>query len=96
MKKSKKGEVHYLPEPPEGQNAESVEAKQKILVIEMQKKDPDLQLVDELMTITFSQCRKEIVGDEPLIADVLTRWPALLTERQVVFHVRPNCRLSIF
>ncbi|XP_048826440.1 uncharacterized protein LOC125704624 [Brienomyrus brachyistius] len=50
------------------------------MVAEMQKKDPDPQLVDEL---TFSQCRQEIIGEQPLPAEVLSRGPALFLERQV-------------
>ncbi|MED6253464.1 hypothetical protein ATANTOWER_030278 [Ataeniobius toweri] len=50
---------------------------------EMRKKDPDHQFVEDLMVATFSQRRKEIVGDQPLIAEVLSRWPALFNERQI-------------
>ena len=53
------------------------------MLLEVQKRDPDLQLLDELMTATFSQRRKEIIGDEPLISVVMDRWPALFSERQV-------------
>ncbi|XP_051778432.1 sterile alpha motif domain-containing protein 3-like [Erpetoichthys calabaricus] len=83
VKKSKKGEIHYLPDPPEGQSAEDTEEKRKLIVTEMQKKEPDLQVVDELMISTFSQRRKEIVGGEPLISEIFNRWPALFTERQI-------------
>lgn len=86
LKKSKKGEVNYLPDPPEGQSTENGEEKRKMMVTEMQKKDPDLQLVDEMMTATFSQRRQEIIGDQPLVPEVLTRWPALFHERQVINH----------
>jgi len=40
------------------------------MLLEVQKCDPDLQLLDELMTATFSQRRKEIIA-------------ALFNERQV-------------
>uniref|UniRef100_A0A8C2WFK8 Uncharacterized protein n=1 Tax=Cyclopterus lumpus TaxID=8103 RepID=A0A8C2WFK8_CYCLU len=85
MKKSKKGEVNYCPDPPEGQSHENIEEKRKLMVVEMLKKDPDHQLVEHLMTTTFSQRRKEIIGDQPLVAEVLSRWPALFLERQVEF-----------
>uniref|UniRef100_A0A8C4SA13 Uncharacterized protein n=1 Tax=Erpetoichthys calabaricus TaxID=27687 RepID=A0A8C4SA13_ERPCA len=87
VKKSKKGEIHYLPDPPEGQSAEDTEEKRKLIVTEMQKKEPDLQVVDELMISTFSQRRKGIVGGEPLISEIFNRWPALFTERQVTGHI---------
>lgn len=51
--------------------------------VEVLKKDPDHQQIDELMSATFSKRRKEIVGDQPLIGDVIARWPALFCERQV-------------
>ena len=38
---------------------------------------------------TFSQRRREIIGDEPLISAVVDRWPALFCERQVIM-----CQLS--
>ncbi|KAK1160991.1 sterile alpha motif domain-containing protein 3-like [Acipenser oxyrinchus oxyrinchus] len=35
------------------------------------------------MDITFSLRRKEIIEDEPLVAEINSRWPVLFTERQV-------------
>jgi hypothetical protein len=119
VKKSKKGEVHYCPDPPEGLSAEDMEGKRRMIEVhhihaytsylhfgfvfvkptilskyvslclcnpiqvEMLKKDLDHQQIEELMSATFSKRRKEIVGDQPLIGDVMTRWPAMFCERQV-------------
>lgn len=83
LKRSKKGEVHYLPDPPAGQSSFTSEENRKTMLLEAQKCDPDLQLLDELMTATFSQRRKEIIGDEPPISELMERWPALFSERQV-------------
>ncbi|XP_048121850.1 uncharacterized protein LOC125309168 [Alosa alosa] len=83
MKKSKKGEVHYCPDPPEGLNAEDMEEKRRMMEVEVLKKDSDHQQIDELMSATFSKRRKEIVGDQPLIGDVIARWPAMFCERRV-------------
>ena len=58
-----------------------MEEKRKMMEMEMLKKDPDHQLVEELMTATFSQ---EIIGDQPFITEVISRWPALFHERQVI------------
>uniref|UniRef100_A0A3B4ZWX9 PB1 domain-containing protein n=1 Tax=Stegastes partitus TaxID=144197 RepID=A0A3B4ZWX9_9TELE len=63
VKKSKKGEIHYVPEPPEGQTTVKSEKDRETMVLEVQKRDPDLQLLDKLMLATFSQRRKEIIGD---------------------------------
>ncbi|XP_056445399.1 uncharacterized protein LOC130381706 [Gadus chalcogrammus] len=83
VKKSKKGEVHYCPDPPEGLSAEDMEGKRRMIEVEMLKKDLDHQRIEELMSATFSKRRKEIVGDQPLIGDVMTRWPAMFCERQI-------------
>lgn len=83
VKKSKKGEVNYCPDPPEGQSPENMEEKRNMMEAEMLKRDPDPQLVEDLMVATFSQRRKEIIGDQPLITEVISRWPALLHERQM-------------
>ncbi|XP_059400628.1 uncharacterized protein LOC132132271 [Carassius carassius] len=83
MKKSKKGEVHYCPDPPEGLSDEDMEEKRRMMEVEVLKKDPDNQQIDELMSATFSKRRKEIIGDQPLIGDVIARWPAMFCERQV-------------
>ncbi|KAG1938474.1 sterile alpha motif domain-containing protein 3-like [Pimephales promelas] len=83
MKKSKKGEVHYCPDPPEGLSDEDMEEKRRMMEVEVLKKDLDHQQIDNLMSDTFSKRRKEIVGDQPLIGDVMARWPAMFCERQV-------------
>lgn len=43
------------------------------MLLEVQKRDPELQVLDELMTVTFSQRRQEIIGEEPLISAVMDR-----------------------
>ncbi|KAM9333859.1 sterile alpha motif domain-containing protein 3-like isoform 1-T3 [Symphorus nematophorus] len=88
VKKSKKGEIHYLPEPPDGQTAVKSEKDHETMLLEMQKRDPDLQLLDELMIATFSQQRQEVIGDEPLISEVMDRWPALFCQRQLSAEFR--------
>uniref|UniRef100_A0A3Q3GR45 Uncharacterized LOC108250173 n=2 Tax=Kryptolebias marmoratus TaxID=37003 RepID=A0A3Q3GR45_KRYMA len=83
VKKSKKGEVNYCPDPPEGQSSENMEEKRKIMEGEMLKRDPDHQLLEDLMVTTFSQRRKEIIGDQPHITELISRWPALFYEKQI-------------
>lgn len=53
VKKSKRGEVKYCSDPTEGQNPNLMEEKHKIMEVEMQKRDPDHQLLDNLMVATF-------------------------------------------
>ncbi|KAM8766835.1 uncharacterized protein AB9X84_005935 [Acanthopagrus schlegelii] len=95
VKKSKKGEVNYCPDPPEGQCPENMEEKRQIMEAEMQKRDPDQQLLENLMVATFSQRRMEIIGDQPLITDLISRWPALFHERQIVAEFRRVTTLDL-
>lgn len=90
VKKSKKGEVNYCPDPPEGQSPGNMEEKRKIMVVEMQKSTPDHQLLENLTVDTFSKRRKEIVGDQPHITELISRWPALFHERQVITQLCIN------
>ncbi|KAI4809765.1 hypothetical protein KUCAC02_018630 [Chaenocephalus aceratus] len=77
LKKSKKGEVNYCPDLPEGLISDDMEEKRQQMEMEMPKKDPDHQFIE-----AFSQRRREIVGDQPLITELKSRWPALFSERQ--------------
>ncbi|XP_039591916.1 uncharacterized protein LOC120515213 [Polypterus senegalus] len=40
------------------------------------------------MDSTFSLRRKEVIEEEPLVKDVMIRWPALFTERQIAAEFR--------
>ncbi len=42
-----------------------------------------MAIVDSKMELTFCLRRKEIVDEEPLVADVLKQWPLLFWEDQV-------------
>lgn len=55
----KKGEIHYPPEPPEGQTTVKSKKDHETMLLEVQKRDPDVQLLD--------------IGDEPLISAVMDR-----------------------
>lgn len=44
----------------------------------------DLKKVDDMMVSTFSLWRKKIVKEEPPVAEVKNKWPALFTEQQVI------------
>ena len=53
---------------------------------EMKKRKVDWKQIDEMMKNTFPLRRKEKVEDEPPVAEVKDRWPALFSERQVSCH----------
>lgn len=85
MKKAKRSEINFLPDIPQGQTLNSLEDERITLIEEMQKKNRDWKVVDVLMGSTFALRRKEIVDGEPPVSEVADRWPALLSERQVIF-----------
>ncbi|XP_028666317.1 sterile alpha motif domain-containing protein 3-like [Erpetoichthys calabaricus] len=83
IKRAKKSEVHFLPDFPEGKSQSCLDEERSAMVNEMKKGKVDWKKVNEMMKNTFSLRRKEIVEDEPLVADFKERWPALFCERQI-------------
>ncbi len=83
LKKAKRCEVNFLPDNPVGQTDCSLQKEKDALQEEMKKKHFSMAIVDSKMELTFSLRRKEIVDEEPLVADVLKQWPALFLEDQV-------------
>ncbi|KAM6974706.1 sterile alpha motif domain-containing protein 3-like [Tautogolabrus adspersus] len=53
------------------------------MAVEMKKRKVDWKQIGEMMNNTFALRRKEIVEDEPLVAEVKERWPALFSDRQI-------------
>ncbi|KAI4805605.1 hypothetical protein KUCAC02_010209 [Chaenocephalus aceratus] len=49
----------------------------------MKKKTPNGTLISQMMDQTFPLRRREIVKKEPAVENMVERWPALFTERQV-------------
>ncbi|XP_041855627.1 uncharacterized protein LOC121649117 [Melanotaenia boesemani] len=57
---------------------------ERLAIIEaMKKKKADMKKVNEMMVGTFSLRRKYIVEQQPPVAEVKTKWPALFTEIQI-------------
>ncbi|KAJ8369758.1 hypothetical protein SKAU_G00097860 [Synaphobranchus kaupii] len=83
IKRPKRYEVNYLPDLPEGQNEDGLEAERKLLVEEMKKRNPSATLIASKMDQTFPLRRREIVEGGPPVKTLKERWPALFTERQV-------------
>ncbi|CAL8342264.1 unnamed protein product [Arctogadus glacialis] len=81
-KKAKKAEVNFLPDFPEGRTQNVLEEERLAIMEEMKKKKADMKKVNEIMVSTFSLRRKQIV-EEPPVAEVKTKWPALFTEQQI-------------
>lgn len=62
----------------------TLKMREKLLIEEMQKVKKDWEMIDALMGSTFALRRKEIVDDQPPVSEVAEKWPALLSERQVI------------
>ncbi|KAK5618739.1 hypothetical protein CRENBAI_012654 [Crenichthys baileyi] len=73
----------------------SLEEERMALVEESQKRSKNIQLIRQKMELTFSLRRKEIVEMEPMVAEVMERWPALFTEAEIKeeFHRITNKNL---
>lgn len=84
LKRNKRYEVNYLPDIPEGQSEDSLEAERKLLVKEMKKRNPSGAIITSKMDQTFPLWRREIVEAGPPVKTLKERWPALFTERQVL------------
>ncbi|KAL6470554.1 hypothetical protein MHYP_G00216730 [Metynnis hypsauchen] len=83
LKKAKKAEVSFLPDIPEGKTQNVLEGERAAIVAEMKKKKVDWKKVTDMMASTFSLRRKEIVEQQPLVAEVKAKWPALFTDKQI-------------
>uniref|UniRef100_A0A9J8CQU1 Uncharacterized protein n=2 Tax=Cyprinus carpio carpio TaxID=630221 RepID=A0A9J8CQU1_CYPCA len=83
IKKPRKGEVNYLPDLPDGQDASSLEMLRQQLVDEMKRKNPDAVFINQKMDMTLSLRRKDVVINKPPVSQILQRWPALFRESQV-------------
>lgn len=81
--KARKSEVNFLPDFPHGKSSTTLEEERCALESEMKKRTIDGKKVDALMESTFSLRRKEVIGDEPPVKELKSRWSALFSERQV-------------
>ncbi|KAL7868757.1 hypothetical protein SRHO_G00101410 [Serrasalmus rhombeus] len=70
LKKAKKAEVSFLPDIPEGKTQNVLEEERAAIVAEMKKKRVDWKKVTDMMASTFSLRRKEIVEQQPLVAEI--------------------------
>lgn len=83
IKRPKRFEINYLPDLPEGQNEDRLEAERKLLIEEMKKRNPSGTVIGSKMDQTFPLRRQEIVEAELPVKTLKERCPALFTERQV-------------
>ena len=83
LKRPKRGEINHVPDHPDNHTDDSLEDERLALVEELKKKNKNVLLVKQLMEMTFSLRRKEIVEMEPMVSEVQERWPALFCEAEV-------------
>uniref|UniRef100_A0A8C7X5Q0 Uncharacterized protein n=1 Tax=Oryzias sinensis TaxID=183150 RepID=A0A8C7X5Q0_9TELE len=83
MKKERRCKTNFLPDFPQGRTSNGLEEDRESLLDEVKKKKPDYYPINSLMGQTFVLRRKEIVGNEPLVTEIQSRWPALFLERQI-------------
>lgn len=83
LKRAKRGEINHVPDHPENQNDDSLEEERLALVEEFRKKNKNVAFIRQKMELTFSLRRREIVDLQPMVSEVLERWPALFCEAEV-------------
>ncbi len=83
VKKPRKAEVNFCPSFLPGETPDSMEQIRVSLLSEAKKKNNE-QTVRRLMDLSFALRRQEVVKESPLIADFMSRWPALFQEKEVI------------
>lgn len=83
LKRAKRGEINHVPDHPENYNDDSLEDERLVLIEEFKKKKKNVALIRQKMELTFSLRRREIVDLQPMVSEVLERWPALFCEAEV-------------
>ncbi|KAK1892158.1 Cilia- and flagella-associated protein 43 [Dissostichus eleginoides] len=68
---------------PQGRDRQDLEEEREKMAQEMRKTTPNLAFIDDAMNATYALRRQELVEEEPPVAEMKVRWPALFTERQV-------------
>ncbi|KAL6483860.1 hypothetical protein MHYP_G00087320 [Metynnis hypsauchen] len=83
LKRAKRGEVNHVPEHPSNHNDDSLEEQRLLLVEETRKARKDMAVIREKMQLTFSLRRREVIEDQPIVAQIQERWSALFLEEQI-------------
>lgn len=69
--------MNHVPDHPQNYNDDLLEDERLFLVEEFKKKNRDITLFRQKMELNFSLRRRETVDLEPMVSEVLKRWPAL-------------------
>ncbi|XP_049455374.1 uncharacterized protein LOC125902801 isoform X1 [Epinephelus fuscoguttatus] len=82
IKKPRKAEVNFLPPHPAGETDESLENVRLELIAVSRTKDNG-QMINDMMSRTYSYRRREVVGQSMTVAEFRERWPALFEPVQI-------------
>ncbi|XP_045906817.1 uncharacterized protein LOC123971844 [Micropterus dolomieu] len=82
VKKPRKAEVNYLPSNPAGETDDSLENVRLELIAASKTNDND-QMINTMMSRTYSCRRREVVGQSMQAAELKERWPALFDPLQI-------------
>lgn len=81
----KKSEVNFLSDLPLGKTPHSLDEERTAMVAEMKKKKVDWKKIQAMRSTAFSLRKKKIVEEEPPVADIKAKWPALFNKRQAMY-----------
>ncbi|KAA8587585.1 hypothetical protein FQN60_016447 [Etheostoma spectabile] len=82
IKKPRKSEVNYLPPHPVGETDDSLE-NTRLELIAANKTKSNGQMINDMMSRTYSCRRWEVVGQSIQVAEFKERWPALFDPFQI-------------
>ena len=82
IKRPKKAEVNFLPPHPPGVTDNTLENLRTDLIAAIKKKD-SVKSINDMMAMTYSWRRQEVVGQSPGVVEFKERWPALFDPFQV-------------
>lgn len=82
VKKPRKSEVNYLPAFPVGETVVSSEAL-RVKLIAAHKKRDSFQIINDMMSRTYSYRRQEVVTGSVKMVELKERWPALFDPVQI-------------
>lgn len=82
IKKPRKSEVNYLPPHPAGETEDSLENVRLRLIATSRTKE-NVQLINDMMSRTYSCRRREVVGQTMQVTEFKERWPFLFDPFQV-------------
>ncbi|XP_038566683.1 uncharacterized protein LOC119897174 [Micropterus salmoides] len=94
VKKPKRAEVNYLPSHPHGETDDTLENLRLDLIAAHQTKD-SVRSTNDMMAITYSWRRQEVITKSPGVAEFKERWPALFEPFQVNEEFRRCTAVSL-